>query len=205
MIRKNLLKFKLNLTNQSSSSILETFMKDFSAEREQCPACGSKGHCRIFAYYRRWVIDIYGGEPVCTQLDICRVKCTCGHTHAILPDCVIPYSQYSLPFVLYILLLYFRHSRTIEDICVSFGITHSMIYRWKKIFEKHKSWWISFTRQEKNASLDFLNNLLDTDPFTDFSMGFFCATLFSFLQSHANPSNCCRAVPGWPPSGPDPT
>lgn len=205
MIRKNLLKFKLNLKNHSSSSILSAFMKGFHADREQCPSCGARGFCHIFAWYKRWVIDIVDDKPACLELKICRVICSCGHTHAVLPDSLIPYNQYSLPFILYVLRLYFWHSMTVEEICAAFEITHSMLYRWKKTFATHQFWWTAFKHLEKASSSSFLDGILKTEPFTEFTSGFLQAFLYSFLQTHANPANCRHAVQGWPPSGPAPT
>ena len=40
-----------------------------------------------------------GGIPVRHSLCIMRLICTCGHTHAILPDFIIPYSGYGLSFL----------------------------------------------------------------------------------------------------------
>ena len=55
----------------------------------QCP-CGHRGGLIHHGSYERTVKAPDGG----LRLRICRVKCTfCGHTHAILPSLVIPYSQ----------------------------------------------------------------------------------------------------------------
>lgn len=106
MIRKNLLNFKLNFSFYSAKSRFLSFMKSFDPQKETCPSCGAKGQCRIYASYERYIVDLNDGKVVSEKIRITRVRCTCGHTHAILPDLIIPYRQYSLPFILYILNLW---------------------------------------------------------------------------------------------------
>jgi len=55
--------------------------------------CGHSACLHIHGYYQR-NIKIRGRI---LSLRICRVKCSeCGRTHAILPSCIVPYSQISL-------------------------------------------------------------------------------------------------------------
>ena len=65
--------------------------------------------------YSRYMITIKGNQIESVLLRIPRIKCTsCGHTHAVLPEMLIPYSSYSLRFVLTVLRDYFLHLHTIE-------------------------------------------------------------------------------------------
>lgn len=79
-------------------------LEDYSAPPRQtisCPACGSRGNCIPHAGYRRSLIDLEGGAVVYTSLEVKRVCCgSCGHIHAVLPDFIIPYTTYSLLFIL---------------------------------------------------------------------------------------------------------
>ena len=64
---------------------------------------------------------------------------SCGHTHAIIPDYIIPYS---LLFVLRVLGEYFLRKRTVEGMCRRYNITPSMVYSWKRVFEEYKEMWL---------------------------------------------------------------
>ena len=82
-------------------------MAGFRHQLQTCPCCGARGSCSIHAYYDRSLVDFMGGSPVRHSLCIMRLICTCGHTHAILPDFIIPYSGYGLFFLLRVLAEYF--------------------------------------------------------------------------------------------------
>ena len=69
------------------------------------------------------------------RVQIRRVRCgSCGHTHAILPDHIVPYSTYSLQFILRVLAEYFLGLRTVEQLCRRYAISASMLYQWKALF-----------------------------------------------------------------------
>ena len=114
MIRKNLLIFKLNLPEDSLQEQYSAFMRKFNPALERCPSCGAKGQCSIFAYYERGIVEINDGRISFRTIRILRVICSCRHTHAVIPDFIIPYRRCSLPFILYILHLYFSHAMTKE-------------------------------------------------------------------------------------------
>lgn len=197
MIRKNLLNFKLNLPESPLQKQFSEFMKKFNPALERCPSCGAKGQGKIFAYYKRGIVEIIGNRISFCIIRILRVICSCGHTHAIIPDFITPYRRCTLPFILYVLHLYFSHSTTVESICTTFEITHSTIYRWKCMFLRHKDWWLDFVRSGRITPPDFLNQICAANPFSAFTCGFFRKTLYSFLQSHVNPANCRHLPPGW--------
>lgn len=196
MIRKNALNFKLILSNHSSKSRFDVFMKQFCPELERCPYCNAEGMCRIFARYKRHIVDYCEGKIVSHILVITRVICACGRTHAILPDFIIPYRQYSLPFILHVLRAYLTHACTLDNILESFGISHQLLGHWMSAYRKHKDLWLGRLRSSETSPLEFLNDLLDTVPFSGFTMGFYSRTLYSFLQLHGNPSNCCLRPTG---------
>lgn len=202
MIRKNLLKFKLNLEIISSSkSQLESYMEGFGPEKERCPSCNAVGQCRIYASYERYIVDFIDGKAVSSRIRIHRVLCTCRHTHAILPDFIVPYLQYSLPFILHVLKTWFTRSMTLEKIEDTYGVSHKVLERWKEIYGRHKDLWLGIVRSRQVSSLDFLERILAMEPFSGFTSGFFLKTLYSFLQSHANPANCRQHPPGFVFSG----
>ena len=199
MIRKNLLNFKLNFQESSNKTRFESFMKKFRPALERCPSCGAKSECFHFAYYSRGVVEVVGKKVLFYHIRILRVKCSCGHTHAIIPDFLVPYRRFSLLFILHVLQFYFRHSMTVAALCSTYDFSHTTLYRWKAAFIKHRSWWVDFVRLGKTSCLAFLDQLIETDPFSEFTMGFYRKTLYSFHQTHQNPANCSHLPPGWPP------
>ncbi|MFQ7288271.1 MAG: DUF6431 domain-containing protein [Lacrimispora saccharolytica] len=49
-------------------------------------------------------MDFIHGKPVTQEITVLRLVCvSCGHTHAVLPDMIIPYSGYGLFFILLVL------------------------------------------------------------------------------------------------------
>ena len=90
----------------------------FQPHLETCPICGSTGNCHIHDYYGRSIIDFQAGKREKSDLCVMRVFCdSCEHAHAILPDVIIPYSSYSLLFILRLLGQYFAGRFTIEQLC----------------------------------------------------------------------------------------
>lgn len=138
--------------------------------------------------YQRYVIDLQGGKPVVMRVTIRRVKCDCGHTHALLKDSIIPYCQYSLRFILQVLKAYFRRSRTVRQICDDFQITPPTLYRWKRLFLAHRQLWLGLLLSKEQSPLSFLRFLDHLPVLSDFLHAFFLKAAFSFLQSHANPA-----------------
>lgn len=197
MIRKNLLNFKLNFSFFTSKSRFLSFMERFDPEKETCPSCGAKGRCRVYASYKRYIVDLSDGKVVCERILIKRVICTCGHTHAILPDFIVPYIQYSLPFILYILRIWFSHAMTAKKIEENYGVCYKVLRRWTGLYGGHKDLWLGRVRSGQVSPVNFLDDLLVRDPFSGFTRGFYMKTLYSFLQSHANPANCRHLPVGW--------
>jgi hypothetical protein len=189
MIRKNALFCKLIRIKTSSKSLFSSFMKSFIPETEPCPICLSRGNCRFHAYYERNIIDFANGKPGYSVITVTRVLCnSCGHTHAILPDFIVPYSTYGLFFLLRVLSEYFSGRFTIEHLCQLFAITPSMLYRWKALFLLHKELWLGILSDCEASSFSFLKNLFLQNAFSEFSSGFFLLSGHSFLQKHKNPT-----------------
>lgn len=169
-------------------------MDGFCPELQICPYCGRKGSCQILAYYDRFLIDFINGAPVRHSLCIMRLICTCGHTHAILPDFIIPYSSYGLFFILRILAEYFLHLSTVEKLCDRFSISLSQLYRWIDLFRVQKEEWLNMLSSMEISSLSFLKGLLTSPAYSDFSSSFLFHFAYSFLQSHKNPIDYCKQI-----------
>lgn len=188
MIRKNSLFYKLFRIKISSKSFFYRFMPLFCPEFETCPVCESAGNLKIHSYYKRYLIDFIDGKVVRHEITVTRVQCdSCGSTHAILPDFIIPYCSYSLFFILRVLGTYFLHLYSVEKICEKFSITLKQLYKWIALFRSHKAQWLGFLKDMEVGDKTFLNQLGKMIPYSDFASTFVSTFSFSFLQSHANP------------------
>ena len=188
MIRKNALFCKLIRIKKSSKVLFESYMASFCTERETCPICGSSGNCHIHAYYGRRIIDFIHGKPVTQEITVLRLVCvSCGHTHAVLPDMIIPYSGYGLFFILRVLAEAFLDRSSVEALCERFRITRNQFYKWKQIFSQHKQEWLGMLEHSETSGLDFLLGIARLPEYSLFSGGFADKTAYSFLQSHRNP------------------
>lgn len=135
MIRKNSLFCKLFKIKISSNSFFRQYMALLRPELETCPVCESSGNLHVHSYYRRNLIDFIDGNAVHHEITITRLQCdSCGSTHSILPDFIIPYCSYSLFFILQVLGSYFLHLCSVEKLCEKFSITLRQLYKWLALF-----------------------------------------------------------------------
>lgn len=193
MIREKTLYCKLLLTDISSEQVYSQCFADLQVLKTACTSCGVDGSLVRFAFYTRWIIDLIKGQPVAHQIRILRLMCgSCGHTHAVLSDCIIPYSQYSLVFILKTLSMVFLHADTIEHICDEEQITPAQIYRWKKLYLEHRSLWLTAAERLVTSENDLLDRILHESSPSDLLWQFYRLTGRSFLQSHRNPANSLR-------------
>lgn len=163
-------------------------MDKFQPHLETCPICGSTGNCHIHDYYGRSIIDFQAGKRHKSDLCVMRIFCdSCEHAHAILPDIIIPYSSYSLLFILRLLGQYFAGRFTIEQLCERYEISRNQFYKWLDLWKFHKREWLGILDDQEASDLSFLKHLIMMGPTSSFTMGFVLRFAYSFLQSHRNP------------------
>lgn len=163
-------------------------MAKFQPERETCPICGAVGKCHIHDYYGRSIIDFKDAHPEKTDLCVLRIFCdSCEHAHAVLPDVIIPYSSYSLLFVLRLLGEYFSRLFSVECLCERFAITTKQLYKWLALWKTQKQEWLGILSDSEISNTAFLKHIESADSYSAFSMSFIRHFRVSFLQSHANP------------------
>ncbi len=194
MIRKNSLFCKLIRIKSSSKVLFDAFMSSFRPELEICPCCGSKGNCRIHAYYGRKIVDFRDGRPVESEIVILRLACGCGHTHAILPDFIIPYSGYGLFFILRVLAEHFMGHSSVERLCERFSITRNQFYKWLTLWHSQKAEWLGALQDMGISSRTFMHSLLQMGSYSGFASSFVRRFARSFFQSHKNPAGYCQQV-----------
>lgn len=146
---------------------------------QPCPYCSARGCLRFFGHYNRYLVEWDGREQKSNTVAVPRYICdSCGHTHAILPSCIIPYKSYSLRFLLIVLRAYFIRSCSVERICDYYGITISMLYRWMHLFQQQKALWLGVLENISVLAVPFIDSMNGI-----FLKDFFLAFCFSYLES----------------------
>ena len=155
-----------------------------------CPNCRAKFNCTFFSSYSRNMITLESSLITCHTVSITRVICnSCNHTHAILPDHLIPFGSYSLSFILTVLRAYFLGSKTSVSLCDFFQISISTLYEWIKLFKEQKLIWLGILDDAVLSPIKFIDDILNSLISVSF---FHNLTKKSFLQSlkttHSNSS-----------------
>ena len=125
---------------------------------------------------------LFRSVAVTYRLKIARYKCSsCGHTHAILPESIIPYQSYSFLFIIAVMRDYYTRILTVVNICDKYNISTSTLYSWKELFLRHKKLWLGLLEDAYTSSLDFLDSFYDASFQYDLQE-FFQIMRISFLQ-----------------------
>jgi len=183
MIRVFHLFCKLNFKNISAIDFFTQSMAELKVQDHKCSTCGSKHpDWERHATYDRYLISFEKGHTVTYLIIIIRYKCSsCGHTHAILPECIIPYQSYSLFFILAVLRDYFGGTITVQNISEKYDISVTTLYAWKKLFLKQKKIWLGMLEDAYTLSSKFLNSFFTGNLIHNFRE-FFLTAGVSFLQ-----------------------
>jgi len=176
---------KIKLKELSDDAIFQDATKSFRHHSEKCPSCGAVGLLSPNGCYMRNLVTYRDGRIIGSRISVDLFKCaSCGASHALLPDILVPYSPYSLRFKLTVLLAYFERKTTVAAVCEHFGIAVSTLYEWKKIFLSHKELFLGVIASLKEPALDFLKHLFGSDCLSDRLHSFFRRHAFSFMQNH---------------------
>ena len=102
-----------------------------------CPICRTRGKMTEHDSYPRYLIDYDGGGVEEHNVTVKRVMCSsCGDTHALLADIIVPYKSYSIIFILRVLKEYF-YTRAVTAICRKYGMAASTLYAWRDRYLTH--------------------------------------------------------------------
>ena len=160
MIRPFIIFCKLNQITFSDFYWFHQENHALSRTDGSCTVCRARMSMESFASYRRYLVELEDGEPVTHTVTVQRCRCgSCGHTHALLPATLVPYSSYSLRFILSVLRAYFLRTDTVAGICERVGIAISTLYRWKKLFLTHKQLWLRVLEAMHRDHCSFLDQL----------------------------------------------
>ena len=182
MIRKYTISFKLyQLNKYSDQELLGRSAADLKLSSYACPSCGSRNCFRKIEPYERQMITVRKSERVVVPVFISRVQCTvCAHSHSLLPDNLIPFSSYTLRFILTVLSEYLNRSNTnVNFLCNKWQIAVSTLYTWIRLFAEHFSIWKKSAAGIIALSKETLAQVYDTKRFPSV---FYGITGFSFMQ-----------------------
>lgn len=183
MIRVFELFRKLNFINISDIDFFYQSMAKINLNDHICPFCKAKHpDWSKHAVYERYLVYFEHGHTVSYIVTVERCRCSsCGHTHAILPESIIPYQSYSFLFIIAVMRDYFTKSLTIERICDKYNISVSTLYVWKKLFLRHKKIWLGLLKDAYTSPMGFLDSFFFHSFLYDLKE-FFIMTGLSFLQ-----------------------
>lgn len=171
---------------ENEINIFDEYMESISLKDLICPSCGAKHALSLFASYERHLVTYDGNVTHDNIINISRYICSsCGHTHAILPPVIIPYSSFSFKFTVSIIHDYLiGRFRSVEAMCKHYGIAISSFYRLFKKLEEHKKLWFGLLEDKLNSSLDFIRNLkiYTFTKIETFIINFFKQNGLSFFQ-----------------------
>lgn len=121
--------------NPISQKFYDSVLHSVQFHRLICPSCGHSACLTVHGYYTRHLKTAEGS----LSLRICRLYCSCcSHTHAILPSCLVPYSQVSLPEHMQIVQAY-EDGGSLESVMVQNPSIDESNCRY--IIRKYLSYW----------------------------------------------------------------
>lgn len=131
----------------------------YNPDSHCCQRCGKRIWAKHrSASYTRGFIWPCCGKPVYDELTITTILCEqCGkdhlssgtvngdYHHAVLGGILIPFTAYSLIFILTVLDSYVNRSGTVMDVCSQWEISINTLYSWKKRYmDQYENWADSF-------------------------------------------------------------
>ena len=146
---------KASRLNENENTTTRNTLDNYIPDRHCCHRCGKEIWAdKKASSYKRGITYIHEGRRFD---DVIRIPvylcCQCGKSdrpggtangdyyHAILPDTLIPFTCYTLVFVLTVLDDYVRRTRPVAEICSFWLISSSTLYRWKKRYMEHYEAW----------------------------------------------------------------
>lgn len=115
----------------------------------KCPHCGTPGlfvyhssYKRNYYYYDNNLKCIVNGDPNDPKgkIIINRYIClACSHTHAFLPDCIVPWSSYSLVLILSVVYDVEINGMSVKDTSIKWGLCERTVRKFRKQFNSERN------------------------------------------------------------------
>ena len=150
---------KLNFLIKTAKQLFDESVLNVCISDLPCPLCGSRQpNWSYFDSYTRYLISYEYDKYKDYIVSVPRYLCSsCGHTHALIPEIAIPYSSYSIIFILNVLKDRFLDNMSVAAICQKYVISVSTYYRWKKLYEQNRLLWLGVLEKITSSSGEFLN------------------------------------------------
>jgi hypothetical protein len=173
---------KTNLNLFSDVELFDAALQTFRPSLSRCPYCGA-ARLAPHSRYERHLVSFEGGRPRAERIVVLRFVCkSCGKTHALLPDALIPRSSFGLRFVVSVLIAYFKRDVPVAKLCCDFDIAVSTLYAWKERFRSQLPLLLGALAAAKTPALDFLKGLFASERKAASLQSFFQKHSFSFMQ-----------------------
>jgi len=193
MLRKITPFGKLFFDEITAIDLYNKFFAKFRIETESCPCCKAAGKCGVHGYYMRNLVDYCNNGISVKLIRVLRLVCkTCSHTHAVLPDIIVPYAQYTIRFMCTVVSERLTSATTIDAVCKKFDISYKTLYRFLEIYKEHKALWLGILESNEISPAQFFVVIRTYEHFSDFMSAFTRQFVFSFMQRHANAANSCQ-------------
>lgn len=181
--------------NSLSRDIYKQYIQDLEPAQLECNNCHHRGCCTRYGSYERNYL-LSQADLNSEKIKIQRVKCKdCNTTHALLPEEIVPYSQYSIVFMFLALYQYYIEEATVTKICEVHGITSRMLYRWIHRFEAQKERFLGLLRSMQYSCKAAIQWLLRQDRYGDgIARQHLKQTEKMPMQNHRNPTNTRQPV-----------
>lgn len=178
------------IKNNNDYEIYLAYKNNAAPEVVPCPftSCSATGNYHGCGSYSRMLICYHEGHVERCEITAERVECvSCGHSHALLPPVIIPYSPFSFHFVISLLYDYITHKyRTVSELCLQYDISISTLYRIYHRFIEDRRLMVGMMEAATKTALQFLETLIHKDFFIDIDCllhDFYKKQHVSFLQS----------------------
>jgi transposase-like protein len=153
---------------------------------EACPKCRATGKLSEYGDYSRNLTSYEDNHIIDNEIRPLRFLCSsCNTTHALLPDNIIPYSPYSLLFMLSALIAYYERTGTVADVCNQFKIAVSTIYEWIERISLYKDLMLGALFSRKRREHSFMLDLFNSNGLSEILRGFYRKYGFSFMQNRS--------------------
>ena len=185
MIRGFSLFAMIRIMKMKDVELYNSSVSKLDTKKVLCPCC--KQNMKRHGSYDRELV-VFDDEVKCEQISIVRFRCEeCNITHGFFTENIVPYSNFSLFFILKVLNVYFNKEKTVISICEEYDISVSELYKWVHLFEKMKNIWLMaikkiYSRQKCEAE-DCMEYIIFFDRY--FMSNFYQMFDFSFMQNIA--------------------
>lgn len=117
-------------------------LDNYDPSTDRCQACNGTGLV-MSSSYKRWIYALENGVKTAKHIYVRCVHCEgCGgYYHALLFDILVPFTRYTLHFIMAVLDAYFHRTTAVVDLCLEWGISKSTLYRWRRRFISHYNLW----------------------------------------------------------------